>query len=83
MAENSSEDGWETPPSHYVARSVTGRIITWSFLGLFVFTQPPLVFLIGNRIEPSFSGIPFLYLYLLVLYCLLLVVLLAAQRRGL
>lgn len=54
-----------------------------AFLGLFAFTQPPLVFWLGNRIEPSLAGLPFLYVYLLVLYLALIAVLLWARRRGL
>ena len=54
-----------------------------AFLGLFAFTQPPLVFWIGNRVEPSVGGVPFLYGYLLVLYLLLIAVLIWARRRGL
>lgn len=54
-----------------------------AFLGLFAFTQPPLVFWLGNRIEPSVAGVPFLYVYLLVLYLALIAVLLWARRKGL
>jgi len=53
------------------------------FLALFAFTQPPLVFWIGNRIEPDAGGVPFLYVYLLVLYVALIGVLLWVRRRNL
>lgn len=54
-----------------------------AFLGLFAFTQPPLVFWIANRVEPSVAGVPFLYAYLFVFYLLLIAVLVWARRRGL
>ena len=69
--------------SHYVPRTGPGRLAVAAFLGLFAFTQPPLVFWIGNRVEPSVGGVPFLYGYLLVLYLLLIAVLIWARRRGL
>jgi len=54
-----------------------------AFIGLFAFTQPPLVFLLANRIEPTVLGVPFLYVYLLVLYFGLIGVLLWARGRDL
>ncbi|WP_419162523.1 hypothetical protein [Candidatus Palauibacter sp.] len=69
--------------SHYLPRTPAGRLILALFLGLFAFTQPPLVFWIGNRIEPWLGGLPFLYVYLLVLYILLIGVLGWAMRREL
>lgn len=69
--------------SHFIPRTRDGRIAVIAFLGLFAFTQPPLVYWIGNRIEPRLAGLPFLYVYLLVLYVALIGVLLWARRRGL
>jgi len=69
--------------SHYVPRTRDGRIAVAAFLALFAFTQPPLVYWIGNRIEPDPAGIPFLYAYLLILYVALIGVLLWARWRGL
>ena len=69
--------------SHFLPRTPTGRRLTVLFLALFAFTQPPLVYVIGNRLEPWIGGMPFLYVYLLVLYCLLIGVLIRVQRRGL
>lgn len=71
------------PRSHYLPRTRDGRIAVGAFLVLFAFTQPPLVFWIGNRIEPELAGVPFLYGYLLILYFALIGVLLWARRRGL
>jgi hypothetical protein len=53
------------------------------FLGILALAQPPLVNTITNRIEPLVFGMPFLYAYLLVVYCALIAVLLWAQRKGL
>jgi hypothetical protein len=52
-----------------------------AFVGLFVFTQPPLVYWIANRIDPILVGVPFLYAYLLGLYCALIAVLIWTHRR--
>ncbi len=69
--------------SHYIPRTRDGRIAVSAFLVLFAFTQPPLVYLLANRIEPRVAGLPFLYVYLLVLYVALIGVLVWARRRGL
>ncbi len=69
--------------SHYLPRTATGRLCVVLFLVLFAFTQPPLVFLIANRIEPWIGGVPFLYGYLLLLYFALIGVLLFVRRRDL
>jgi hypothetical protein len=45
--------------------------------------QPPLVYVIANRIEPTVLGVPFLYAYLLVIYCGLIGVLIWARRKEL
>jgi hypothetical protein len=45
--------------------------------------QPPLVYLVANRVEPWVLGLPFLYAYLLAVYCALIGVLFWAKRRGL
>ena len=70
-------------PSHFLPRTGAGRLAVAAFLGLFAFTQPPLVFWIANRVEPSVAGVPFLYAYLFVFYLLLIAVLVWARRRGL
>jgi hypothetical protein len=68
--------------SHFIPRTRAGWTAVLSFLGLFAFTQPPLVFLIGNRIEPRILGVPFFYVYLLAIYVALIGVLIWAQRKG-
>jgi hypothetical protein len=75
----------DTPPrfrSHFIPRTRRGWISVVSFLVLFAFTQPPLVYLIGNRIEPRILGFPFLYAYLAVLYFALIGVLIWSQMKG-
>lgn len=69
--------------SHYVPRTRAGRIAVGAFLALFALTQPPLVFVLANRVEPWVAGVPFLYAYLLVVYFALIAVLLWAKRRNL
>lgn len=74
----------DPPPrrSHYLPRTPAGWTATAAFLTLFLLTQPPLVFLLANRIEPRVFGAPFLYVYLLVCYVLQIAVLIWAQRRD-
>jgi len=74
----------DDPPhfrSHYLPRTRAGRVSTVLFLLLFALTQPPLVFLLANRIRPVILGMPFLYVYLLAIYVALIGVLLYAYRR--
>ena len=53
------------------------------FVCVLALAQPPLVHTIANRIEPWLFGVPFLYAYLLVIYCVLIAVLFWAQRKEL
>jgi len=69
--------------SHYLPRTRAGRIAVFGFVAIFAFTEPPLVYWIGNRVEPWIGGVPFLYAYLLALYVALIAVLLWARKRGL
>lgn len=69
--------------SHYIPRTRAGRIAVVGFLAIFAFTQPPLVFWLGNRVEPWIGGVPFLYGYLLALYTVLIAVLVWARKRDL
>ncbi len=69
--------------SHYKPRTVQGWITSLTFLGLLALTQPPLVFVLGNRIEPWIFGLPFLYVYLLVLYAAMIGVLIWARKQDL
>jgi len=69
--------------SHYLPRSRDGWIAVVVFVALFAFVQPPLVFAVGNRVDPWLLGLPFLYVYLFAVYVALIAVLLWARRRGL
>ena len=68
--------------SHYRPRTRDGWIAVVLFLTLFAFTQPPFVHGVANRIAPWILGLPFLYIYLLVIYFALIAVLIWAQWRG-
>ena len=67
---------------HYRPRTRPGWIAVILFLALFALTQPPFVYVLGNRIEPWLAGSPFLFVYLLVLYVMMIVVLIWARRRN-
>ena len=69
--------------NHYVPRTWPGWLAVILFVGLFALTQPPFVYVLANRIEPWVLGLPFLYVYLLAIYCALIAVLIWAMRRGL
>lgn len=64
-------------------RTREGRFAVLAFLALFALAEPPLVYLLANRIEPRVLGMPFLYVYLLIIYIGLITVLVWAQRRRL
>lgn len=78
-----TDDGETVIGNHFRPRSRAGWTATLAFLALFALTQPPLVFLLGNRVEPRIFGAPFLFVYLLAAYVAMIGVLLWAQRRGL
>lgn len=69
--------------SHWWPRTATGRLVVLAFLGALALAQPPVVWLVANRIRPWVLGMPFLYAWLLGVYVLMIVVLLVAWRRGL
>lgn len=73
----------ERKRSHFVPRTGAGRLAVALFVGLFAFTQPPIVFWLANRVEPWVAGVPFLYAYLLLFYIALIAVLVWARRREL
>lgn len=68
--------------SHFIPRTRDGWFGVIAFLGLFALTQPPLVFLVANRIEPRIFGVPFLYAYLLIIYIAMIGVLIRTARRS-
>lgn len=69
--------------SHLVPRTRAGWIGLVAFAALMALAQPPVVHGFANRIEPLIFGLPFLYAWLLGVYCSLIGVLLWIWRRGL
>ena len=55
-------------PSHFVPRTRVGKIAVFWFLALLALAEPPLLYLLANRVEPWLGGLPFLYAWLLVIY---------------
>ncbi len=80
---SSDNGGYPEYRSHYRPRTPAGWIAVVAFLALFALTQPPFVHYLANRVEPWVLGFPFLYAYLLIVYCALIAVLIWAERRGL
>ena len=74
--------GYPSYRSHYLPRSRAGWMVLVLFVALMALAQPPIVYLVANRVEPWVLGLPFLYAYLLVVYCALIGVLFWAMRRG-
>jgi hypothetical protein len=66
--------------SHWWPRTPKGRLAAVLFLFAMALAQPPLVFLVANRIEPLLAGIPFLYVYLTAVYSVLLLLLIQIWR---
>ena len=67
--------------SHYLPRTRRGWIAVVLFLGMMALAQPPMVHKFANRIEPTVLGVPFLYVYLLIVYCGLIAVLIWARIK--
>ncbi len=67
--------------SHFRPRTRDGWIATVLFVALFLLSQPPVIHRFANRIEPRLAGMPFLYVWLSVVYAALIGVLLWIQRR--
>lgn len=63
-------------------RSTTGWVTTIAFLALMALVQPPIVFWVDERLGPRWLlGLPFLYVYLGVVYVALIGVLIYAALR--
>ena len=69
--------------SHFLPRTRDGWFALILFLALFALVEPPLVYLLANRVEPWVLGFPFLYTYLLVVYTALIAVLIWCLWRRL
>ena len=75
----------QAPPrfrSHYLPRTSSGWTAVLSFVALMALAQPPIVHTLANRTEPWVLGMPFLYVYLLVVYVAMIGVLIWAMRKG-
>ena len=68
--------------SHFLPRTRDGRIAVLAFVALLAFAEPPLVYVLANRITPWVFGMPFLFAYLLGIYLGMIAVLIWAARRG-
>ncbi len=71
------------PRSHWWPRTAAGRRVLVVFLVGLAAAQPPLVYLLANRVEPRLLGFPWLYVWLLGAYVVMIGALVAAWRRGL
>ena len=71
------------PRSHFLPRTRAGWIAATAFCLTMALAQPPIVHGLMNRIEPWILGMPFLFAYLLGVYCLVIAVLVWAARKGL
>lgn len=69
--------------SHWWPRTKGGRRHLVAFLLALATAQPPVVYWLGNHVEPRLGGFPWLYLWLLGAYVAMIGVLVSAWRRGL
>lgn len=70
------------PTSHFVPRTRDGRIATGLFLALFLLAMPPVTHHLFDRPDVWLFGVPFFFIALFVVYCLLIGVLIWTLRRG-
>ena len=68
--------------SHFWPRTWDGWLGLTVLVILFMLVEPPVLYIVANRIEPWILGLPFLYAYLSVLYVALVGVLLWIKWRG-
>ena len=69
------------PRSHYIPRTRSGWIAAVLLLGCIALSQPPVVHVFANRIEPWILGMPFLFIYLLGVYVVTIAVLVWTMAR--
>ena len=67
---------------HFLPRTRNGRIAFVAFVLLFGLVIPPFTHTVLNRVDLSFTGIPFLYIALFAVYSALIAVLIWAYRKG-
>jgi hypothetical protein len=68
--------------SHFIPRTRDGRIATGLFLALFLVAMPPVTHRVLDRPESWIGGVPFFFVSLFVVYCLLIGVLVWALGRD-
>jgi len=68
--------------SHWLPRTREGRAASIAFLGIFLLAMPPSTHTLLNRTDPSFWGVPFIFVALFWIYVALVLVLVWAFRRG-
>ena len=71
------------PPSHLRPRTRTGRLVVRIFFVVLLLAQPPVLWLVANRVQPWILGLPFLYAWLLGVYVVLNGILIWGWRKGL
>jgi len=76
------QDRYRVFPSHYMPRTRTGRTVAGLYLALLLGAEWPLLPL-ANRIDPTVAGMPFLFVYLGVIYTVKVALLVYAARRQL
>ncbi len=73
---------YESFPSHLIPRTRLGRRVVGLYIVLFLCAQWPIVAL-ANRDEPTVFGLPFLFVFLAVVYAAKILLLIYAARRQL
>jgi uncharacterized membrane protein len=69
--------------THYLPRTRPGWVAWALFWILIALAQPPVVTGWPNTIEPRFFDLPFLYVYVSLVYVALVVLLVWSRIRGL
>lgn len=77
-----SDEQYPRYRSHFLPRTREGRIAALAFVALLALAEPPLVYVLANRITPWVFGMPFLFAYLLGIYLAMIAVLLWAAWRS-
>ena len=68
--------------NHLIPRSRKGKLVTLTVLCLYLLIQWPIL-QFANRMEPFVLGMPFLYVYLLFIYCCIIAVMVYACLQDL
>ena len=68
--------------SHFVPRTLEGRLATVAFVVLFLLAMPPVTHALWDRPDRWIAGWPFFFVVLFLVYSGLVAILLWALRRG-